>query len=47
MTTGLKRFAGRARRYSDATIAAGFQVPFPGGKIDRGVSFGQHSRIMR
>jgi len=47
MITGLKKFAGRVRRYFDATIAGRFQVPFPGGKIGGGVSFGDYRRITR
>jgi hypothetical protein len=30
-----------------ATIAGGFHVPSPAGKIDGGVSLGQYSRITR
>ena len=33
--------------YLDATIAGGFQVPSPGGKIDGGSFFGQYRRITR
>jgi hypothetical protein len=33
--------------YFDATIAGGFHVPSPGGKIEGGVSLGQYSRITR
>jgi hypothetical protein len=33
--------------YFVATIAGGFQVPSPAGKIEGGVSLGQYSRIAR
>jgi len=33
--------------YAACTIAGGFQVPSPGGKIDGGVSLGQYRRITR
>jgi hypothetical protein len=33
--------------YAAATIAGGFHVPSPAGKIDGGVSLGQYSRITR
>ena len=40
-------FRDEGSLYFDATIAGGFQVPSPGGKIEGGVSFGQYRRITR
>jgi hypothetical protein len=42
-----KAIRGHVRRYFDATVAGGFQGPFPGGKIGGGLSFGQYRRITR
>ena len=45
--TGWERTPWASGPHLDATIAGGFQVPSPGGKIDGGSFFGQYSRITR